>query len=452
MSRSRTRSTSALALLALSGFTAACGAGSGPSAADHGGPASGEEDDTRAATLREADFPEYTDTKLAFTDIAKRLIGIDPASPTGQIRYFGLQSLADELGYGWTWNSCQTNWDVTTPQGAVVVTSNHQTGSGYSCDDGPKRDDPAKYVLKDWILADATAVKKPYTSAELPSGGTQVVLNGDGDIEVVSPIVVEADSGLNKTSQNVKLAIGVDQAVSLSDSVTRGWRNAEEAGVSVETSFTAGLPLIGQSTVKTTFSFKYTHEDNGSATKTTTTTVTPKCSFEVTVPPACHYKGKITVSKVNKASRYTAYVVAKPQTAILSGFMRWGDAHGCMRRGNKDGDGRDVNGHCKRDHVDETFGGADTGMLFYEDIERQRMNDSGNWYWHLISGISDYQVSGKPDVDWIIGNLKDDRPYQFSLPFVTSHEDVTQCNLTLDVAPDSTGACTAPPPESKPAQ
>lgn len=452
MSRYRTRSRSALALLALSGLTAACGGSGATSVAANDNAAADEQDGTAGATLREADFPEYTDTKAAFTDIAKRIVGIDPKSPTGQIKYWGLQTLAEQLGYGWTWNSCNTNWDVTTPQGAVIITSNHQTGSGYSCDDGPKRDDPAKYTLKDWILADSTAVKKPYSTTELPSGGTQVRLTADGDVEVVSPIVVKADSNLNTTSQNVKLSIGVDQAVTLTDAVTRGWRNAEEAGVAVEASFTAGLPLVGQSTVKTTFSFKYTHEDNGSDTKTTTTTVTPKCSFEVTVPPGCHYKGELTVSKVNKVSRYTAYVVAKPQTAIISGFMRWGDSHACMRRGNKEGGGRDLNGHCERDHIDETFGGPATGMLFNEDIQRQRTNDSGNWYWHLMSGISDYQAGGAPAVDAIISNVSDDRAYQFSLPFVTSHEDVTECNLSLKVAPDSTGACSAPAPASAPAK
>lgn len=463
MSRRRTRPRSALTLFALTGLLAGCGAGSGDSASTSTDPASAAPDEARASTLREADFPEYTSTKDAFVDIAKRIVGIDPTSPTGQVSYYGLVTLADELGYGWTWNSCGTNWDVTTPPNAVVLTSNHQTGTGYSCDDGPKRDDPAKYTLQDWFVADASAVKIPYTTASLPAG-VQATVNKDGEIEVITPTVVTVDTGLNPTSQNVKVTAGVDTAIAVADSVTRGWSNTEEAGVSVEASTTVGLPGIESVTVKTSFSFKYSRQDNGSATKMTTTTVTPKCAFELTVPPSCHYTGTITVSKSTKAAQYKAYVVAKPQTAVVSGFMRYGDSHGCMRRGNKGGGGADIDGHCKRDHVDETFGGgAATGLIFYQDIERQRLNDSGNWYWHLMSGIADYTHGGKADVDSVIDNLRStavadsgvanagDRAYQFSVPFTSAHEDLTTCVLKVAVAPDSTGDCKAPPPASKPA-
>lgn len=452
MTRSRSRqTTSALAtVLVVSGLATACGGGSANDTA-RAGPTGEDEQESTEKTLREGEYPEYDDVKLAFTDVSKRLVGLDPKSE--ELRYYGMVHLADQLGFGWTWNWCAPSWDVLSSRdGAISLTSNHQTGSGYGCSDGPKRDDPAKYTFSDWILADAKAVKIPWSRSDLPGEGTQAELTEDGEIKVVEPIVVEADSGLNKTSQNVKLVFGVDQAITVSRAVMKGWKNSYEAGVSVAAQWKAGIPLLGETSVTTTFSFKYTHEDNGSTTDTETETVTPKCSFDVTVPPGCHYKGKITVSKVKKAARYKVYAVAKPQSATISGFMRWGDSHGCMRRGNKDGDGRDIDGHCERDHVDETFG-ANTGMLFYEDIARQRRNDSGNWYWHLMTGIADYQDgSGKPTVDAIIGNLQNDAIYQFSLPFVAAYEDVTKCDLSLEVDSDSTGDCTAPPPGSKPAK
>lgn len=416
------------------------------------GPPKDEDDSTsnRESTLREGEFPEYDDVKTAFTDVSKRILGLDPK--TEKVQYYGMIHLADQLGYGWTSNFCAPSWDVTsTREGAITLTSNHQTGSGYGCSEGPKRDDPAKYSFSDWVLADTRAVKIPWSTADLPGDGTMATLTEDGEIQVVEPIVIEADTGLNTTSEKVKVVFGVDQAISLSKAVMKGWKNSYEAGVSVAAQWKAGIPLIGETSVTTTFSFKYTHEDNGSVTDTETTTVTPKCSFDVTVPPGCHYKGKITVSKMKKAARYKAYVVAKPRTATISGFMRWGDSHGCMRRGNKKGEGREIDGHCEREHIDEKFGDG-TGMLFYEDVERQRRNDSGNWYWHLMSGIGDYQDNGKPQVDLVIGNLKNDGIYSFSLPFVTAYEDVTKCDFKVEVDSDSGEGCAAPPASSKPAK
>lgn len=458
MSRSRTRSKSALALLVLSGLAAACGTGDGETGGA-GAASATDEQSNAAATLREADFPAYTTTRDAFIDIGKRLVGIDPQAPLGQISYYGLQNLADELGYGWTWNSCGTNWDVATPAGAVVLTSNHQTGSGYSCDDGPKRDDPAKYTFADWVIdGSSRAVKQPYSAADAAAvaqastGTAQVSLNAEGEIAIAEATVVEADTGLNPTSGKVTLALGVDQAITLSKTLERGWSNSEEAGISVEASVTAGLPGVESATVKTAFSFKYTRQDNGKTATTTTTTVTPKCSFTVDVGPGCHLKGSITVSRVKRAARYTAYINAKPRTATISGFMRYGDSHGCMRRGNKKGGGRDVDGHCDRKHVDQLFGTAENGPTFVQDILAQRMNDSGDWYWHLMSGIADYQHGGSADVDLTIGNLTSERPYQFSLPFTTSEEDVTDCKINLAVAKDSAASCAAPPPSAAPAK
>ena len=139
--------------------------------------------------------------------------------------------------------------------------------------------------------------------------------------------------------------------------------------------------------------------------------------------------------------------------------MRHGDSHGCMRRGNKKGGGADVDGRCKRDHVDEIFGAtATTGLFFYQDIEQQRKNDSGNWYWHLMSGIADYTHDGKADVDSVLDNLRStstvdstagDRAYQFSVPFVTAHEELTTCDLDVKVGSDSAPECNAPPRQTK---
>ena len=303
------------------------------------------------------------------------------------------------------------------------------------------------------MLADTKAVKLPWTEAELPGhAGPQATVNEDGEIETVEPIVVETDSGLNPSAKDMKLTLGVDQSISVARMVTRGWTNSFEGGVTVGAEFSTGSLLPG-SKVTTTFSFKYTRTENESTTEEKRTMITPKCAFEVTVPPACHYKGKITVSKVRKEARYRVHVVAKPQAAAISGFMRYADSHGCMHRAFKEGGGKEIDGNCDREHVDETFGGAKTGMLFVEDIARQRKNDSGNWYWHLMASVPDYQnAAGNPVVDDVIESLKKDDNYQFSLPFVTAYEDVTQCNLALEVAPDSTGQCTVPPPATAPAQ
>ena len=288
MSRCRTRPRSALTLFALTGLLAGCGGGSSDSTATSTDPATAAPDEGRASTLREADFPEYKNTRDAFIDIGKRIVGIDPLSPTGQVSYYGLQTLADELGYGWTWNSCGTDWDVTTPPNAVVLTSNHQTGTGYSCDDGPKREDPAKYTLQDWFVADSSAVPIPYTTADLPVG-VAATITKDGQVEVLTPIVTIVRSKLNTTSEKLKQTVSAVKKIVVTDSVTKGWSNTEEAGVAVEASTTGGVPGIGAVTAKTSFSFKYSRQDTGATTTMKQEEATVSCSFEMLTPPNCRF-------------------------------------------------------------------------------------------------------------------------------------------------------------------
>ncbi|MDB4933796.1 MAG: hypothetical protein JWP87_768, partial [Labilithrix sp.] len=154
MSRFRTTSTSRL-LLIFAGLGAACGPIDDPVTASLN-----DEDVTNAnqnaakgSTLRDGDYPEYSSVKKAFSDVAQRIVGIDPK--TQKITNVGLQNLAYELGFAYSANSCGTDWDVVAPaSGKVVITSNHQTGAGPGCNQGPDRDTPTKYTLSDWYLAD----------------------------------------------------------------------------------------------------------------------------------------------------------------------------------------------------------------------------------------------------------------------------------------------------------
>lgn len=465
------RGPTALRAIMLACFAAACGVSDG---SDDTEVDSLEADEQASAaeesTLRQANLPEYKDTRDAFRDISKRIMGVDPK--TDKVTHYGLVELARMLGYGWTYNWCNDkwNWGMGASQGKLAkdvsdkakahfndkmlyITSNHKTGSGYGCSEGPERDNPAMYTFNDWVLADSSVQRIPWSKDELPDGdGGSVSLDTNGVAKVEAPLTFEVDTGLNKLSKSITAQIGVDQAISLSSTITKGWSNSWKIGATFTNKWSAGL--FGTGTEFTVaVSSDYTRQESESEAETQSTTITPKCNFSVEVPPKCHYKGKIVVSKERRIGRFKANLSVKPQTVGITGFMRLKDGNGCMRRGLKKGDGRDPDGTCgkTRKTVNEIFGDPN-GLLFYEDIEQQRSTDSGSWYWHLLTGIEEYNHNGTPMVDLAIREFNNESIYRFSLPFSASEETVTSCKLELDVADDSDDSCKAPSEKTAPAK
>ena len=118
---------SAFALLVLSGLVAACDSAetsdtAAPNAeTNEGTPPVAEKPKAEKKPLNpvpaDPNFPEYADTKDAFTDVARRILGMERGSKDGAIVRPGMVHLAEQLGYGWTRNTCAPGWDITSGSG-----------------------------------------------------------------------------------------------------------------------------------------------------------------------------------------------------------------------------------------------------------------------------------------------------------------------------------------------